>query len=188
MTRKTWIVIGCCITFAVMLCAVAYAEKGEKECSLSAAAQAAVKALFPNGVIEKCKIEEESVKVTEATLKDNGKEAEVTLADDGTVAEVTTAEDINALPDAVAKTLKAQGAEVKEVKKGVTYAQLKLVKLDTPITVYEAEIIKDGKKIEIEIAADGKIIEQQEKKCDKEKDDDDKKKDDDDEKGEHEKD
>jgi hypothetical protein len=157
-----------------MLCAVAYGEKGEKECSLSAVAQAAVKALFPNGVIEKCKIEEASVKVTEATLKDNGKEAEVKLADDGMVVEVDATVDMNSLPAEVAQTIKAQNAEVKEVDKNIEYAQLKYVKLDTSKIYYEVDIIKDGKKIEMEIALDGKILNQneaKEKKCDKEKDD-----------------
>jgi hypothetical protein len=182
MVRKNWILIGC-VVMAAILCTVTYAEKDEKECSLTAAIQAAVKAIFPNGVIEKCKIEEESVKVTEAALKDNGKEAEVKLADDGTVVEVDATVDMNSLPAAVAQTIKAQNAEVKEIDKNIEYAQLKFVKLDTPKTYYEVDINKDGKKIEMEIAPDGTILNQheaKEKKCDKEKDEGDK--------GEHEKD
>jgi hypothetical protein len=175
MVRKNWIVVVCCVAVAAMLCAVAYAEKGEKECSLSAALQSAVKAIFPNGVIEKCKIEEASVKVTEATLKDNGKEAEVKLADDGMVVEVDATVDMNSLPAAVTQTIKAQNAEVKEIDKNIEYAQLKYVKLDTPKTYYEVDINKDGKKIEMEIAADGTILKQEvkEKKCDKDKEDND---------------
>jgi hypothetical protein len=183
MTRKTWIVIGCCVAVAVMLCAAVYAEKDKKECSLSAAAQAAVKALFPNSKIEKCKMDEEEIKMCEVELKDGDKEgdkeSQVKLTDDGTVAKVETDETLDAVPAAVAQAFKAQGGEVNEVKKGLEYAQLKLVKLDTPITTYEAEITKDGKKIEIKVAADGKIIEQEVKKCDKEKDDDNGKDDDD---------
>jgi hypothetical protein len=172
MVRKNWMVIGLCVAVAVMLCAAAYGEKGEKECSLSAALQSAVKAIFPNGVIEKCKIEEASVKVTEATLKDNGKEAEVKLADDGMVVEVDATVDMNSLPAAVTQTIKAQNAEVKEIDKNIEYAQLKYVKLDTPKTYYEVDINKDGKKIEMEIAPDGKILKQEagKEECNKEKD------------------
>ncbi|MFZ0033464.1 MAG: hypothetical protein WAK60_00570 [Sedimentisphaerales bacterium] len=178
MVRKNWIVIGLCITAGVMLCAAAYAEKGEKECSLSAAVQAAVKALFPNAVIGKCKMEEE-MKMYEVKVKDGNKESEVKLAVDGTVAEVETVEDINALPAAVAKTLKAHDAKVSKAEKSVEQAQLKLVKLDVPITTYEAKINnKDGEKIEIKVAADGTIIKQEaeKKECNKgkDKDDDDK--------------
>jgi len=59
-------------------------------------------------------------------------------------------------------------SQIKEVGKEVEYAQLKVVKLDAPVTSYEAEIIKDGKEVELEIAADGTIIKQEtEKKKDK---------------------
>ena len=182
MIRKNWILVVCCAAVALMLCAAAFAEKGEKECSLSAAAKAAVKALFPTAKIEKCKMEEEEIKIYEVELKDGDKEgdkeSQVKLTDDGTVAEVETDETLDSMPAAVAQAFKAQGGELKEVKKGVEYAQLKLVKLDTPITTYEAEITKDGKKIEIKVTADGKIIEQEVKKEHKEKHDDDKKDDD----------
>ena len=73
-----------------------------------------------------------------------------------------------------------------KIKKGVEYAQLKLVKLDTPITTYEGKISKDGKTIEIKVAADGTIIKQETEKKGHDKDDDNGK--DDDDKGEHEKD
>ncbi|MGA2915701.1 MAG: hypothetical protein ABSE89_06715 [Sedimentisphaerales bacterium] len=184
MIKKNLVVIGLCAAVAAILCAAAYAEKDEKECSLSAAAQAAVKTLFPNAKIEKCKMDEEEMKMCEVELKagdkEGDKESQVKLTDDGTVAEVETDETMDAVPAAVAQTLKSQGGEVKEVKKGVTYAQLKLVKLDTPITVYEAEITKDGEKVEIKVAADGTIIKQEagKKECHKEKHDDDEKDDD----------
>jgi len=171
MVRKNWIVIGLCIAVAAMLCAVAYGEKGEKKCSLPAAVQAAVKALFPNAVIEKSEKEEEEVVMYEAKIKDGGKESDVVLAADGTVMEVESAEDINAVPAAVAQTIKAQDGKVNKVEKIVEHAQLKVVKLDTPITTYEAKITKDGKEIEIKIAADGTILKQEtEKKKDKDED------------------
>jgi hypothetical protein len=162
-----------------MLCAVAYAEKDEKECSLSTVVEAAVKALFPNGAISESKQEEEEIKVFKVEVKEGGKETDVKAAKDGTIMEVESEDSINTVPAAVAETIKAQNAEVKEVSKEVEYAKVQVVKLDTPITTYSADIVKDGKKIEIEIAADGKIIEQEVKKCDKEKDDDNGKDDDD---------
>jgi hypothetical protein len=121
-------------------------------------------------------MEEKEVKMYEVKVKDGDKESEVTLDVDGTVVEVTTTEDINALPAAVAKALKSQGAEVSEAEKSVEHAQLKLIKLDTPITTFEAKIDRDGEKIEIKVAVDGTILKQheaEEKKCNKDKDDDD---------------
>jgi hypothetical protein len=171
MIKKTWIVIGLCITVAAMLCAIAYAEKGEKECSLPAAVEAAVKALLPNAVIEKSNKEEKEVKTYEVKVKDGNKESEVKLTTDGTVMGVESVEVMDTLPAAVAQAIKAQNAKVKKVEKEIEYAQLKVVKLDTPVTSYEAEIIKDGKETEIKIAADGTILKQEvEEKKDKDQD------------------
>jgi uncharacterized membrane protein YkoI len=170
MVRKSWIVIGLCITVAAMLCAVAFAEKGEK-CSLPAAVQAAIKALLPNGVVGESSKEEEEMEMYEVKVKDAGKESDVKLAEDGTVVEVESIETIDTLPAEVAKTFKAQDAKIEKVEKAVEYAQLKVVKLDTPITTYEAKITKDGKEVEIKVAADGTILKQEtEKKKDKDKD------------------
>jgi hypothetical protein len=173
MVRKNWIVIGLCITAAVMLCTAAYSEKGEKKCSLPAAVEAAVKALFPKAAIDESKKDKESIKTYEVDVKDGNEESEITVAEDGTVLDVDSDETMDTVPAKVALAIKAQNAEVKEIVKEVEYAQLKVVKLDKPVTSYEAEIIKDGEKIELKIAADGTIIKQEAKKCHKEKDDDD---------------
>lgn len=71
-------------------------------------------------------------------------------------------------PEAVQKTIKAQanGGTIVEIEKET--------KKDGTV-VYEAEIKKDGKEIEVEVAADGTLIEVEE-----EDDDDDDKEDDDD--------
>jgi len=167
MVRKKWIVIVCCIAAAAVLCTVTYAEKSEK-CSLPAVVQAAVKAFFPTAIIEENGMEKESVKMYEVKVKDGNKESDVKLAEDGIVVEVESVEDINALPAAVAKTFKAQDAKLSKVEKAVEYAQLKVVKLDTPIVTYEAKITKGGKETEIKVAADGTILKQEtEKKKDK---------------------
>lgn len=186
MVKKNWIVTVCCVAVVAMLCAVTYAEKaekGEKKCSLPAVVESAVKALLPNAVIGKIEKEEEEIKMFEVTVKDAGKESDIKLAADGTVIEVETVQDINALPAAVAQTLKAQDAKLSKAEVAVEYAQFKLVKLDTPITIYEAKIMKDGKEVEIKVAADGTIIKQaakEEEKCAKGKDKGKKDKDDDD--------
>lgn len=161
MLRKTWFVIGCCIATAAILCAVTYAEKCEMKGPLPAAVQAAVKALFQTATIEKSGMEKESVKMYEVKVKDGNKESDVKLAEDGIVVEVETVEDINALPEAVAQTFKAQDAKLSKVEKAVEHAQLKVVKLDTPITTYEAKITKGGKETEIKVAADGTILKQE---------------------------
>jgi hypothetical protein len=157
MVRKSWIVIGCVSAVAAMLCAATYAEKGEMKGSLPAAVQSAVKALFPSGTIEKSKMEEMEIKIYEVELKD----ASMNVGEDGTVASVETVEDVNALPAAVARTIKAQDAKMVKAEKEVKHAELKLVKLDAPVTTYEVKVTKDGKEMEIVIAADGKLLKQE---------------------------
>jgi hypothetical protein len=103
----------------------------------------------------------------------------VTIAEDGTAIDAEYTEAMDTVPPAVAAAIKAQNAEVKEVVRVVEYAQIKVVKLATPVTSYEAEIVKDGRKMEVEFAADGKILKQEVMKDKKEKDNDE-------EKGEHE--
>ena len=168
MVRKSRITIGCLAAVAAMLCAAAYAEKGEMKGVLPAAVQAAVKAMFPSGTIETSKMKEMEMTTYEVELKG----ASVNVGEDGMVASVETVEDMNALPAAVAQTIKAQGAKAAKVEKKVKHAELKLVRLAAPVTTYEAKVAKDGKEMEIVVAADGKILKQEaEKKEEKEKKD-----------------
>jgi hypothetical protein len=172
MVRKNWILIVCCVAVAVMLCAVAYAEK-DKKVSLPAAVEAALKALIPGATVTKSELGKEGVNAYEMDAKDGSKDVEVTIAEDGTAIDAEYTESLDTVPPAVADAIKAQKAEIKEVVKIVKYAEVKVVKLDAPGTSYEAEIVKDGKKMEIEFAADGKILKQtvmKEKKDKEEKD------------------
>jgi hypothetical protein len=164
MTGKKWILIVCVAATAAIVCAVTYAEKDEAK-SLPAAVASAVKAAFPNVAIEKFQKEEQEIKVYEVELKD----ASMNIGEDGTVVTIETVEKESVLPAAVAATLKAQNAKVVKVEKEVKKAELKLVKLDTPVTTYEAKINKDGKETEIQIRPDGKILAQ--KAADKDEED-----------------
>ncbi len=155
----------------VIACVVTYAGKDkQKKSFLPPAVKAALNALYPKAEIEEVEVEKEGLKVYEVELEQNGREIEVMLAKDGTLVEVETEMALQGLPEAVAKaiTKAAKGATIKEVNKEVTYAVVKLVKLAQPQTSYEAELSKEGAECEIEVAADGTILEQSKwKKCDK---------------------
>jgi len=162
------------MVICVIACVVTYAGKCKlsKSC-LSLEAKAALDALYPNAEIEEAKVEKEGLKVYEVELEQNGREIEVMLAKDGTLLEVETEMTVQGLPEAVAKAIAeaAEGATINEVSKEVTYAVVKLIKLDQPQTSYEAELSKEGAKCEIEVAADGTILEQSKwKMCNKDKD------------------
>lgn len=161
------------ITMAVCAtaCVITYAGKCKQSTScLPLEAKTALDATYPNAEIEEAKVEKEGLKVYEVELEQDGREVEVMLAPDGTLMEVETETTAQDLPELVAKAIEnaAGSATVNEVSKEVKYAVVKLVELAQPQTSYEAELCKEGTKCEIEVAADGTILEQSEwKKCDK---------------------
>lgn len=175
MKWRHWKSVGLVVLVGVVVCAVTYAGKCEKKkVCLPDAVKAAISALYPEAVIEEAKVEKEGLKVYEIELKLNGQEFEVTVAPDGTIIEIESEVTIDGLPDAVKAAIikAAEGAEIEEVKEEVTYWVVTLRKLEIPETTYEAELIKDGKEIEIELAADGTILELEVKDDDDEEDDD----------------
>ncbi len=171
MKRKNLKLLYITIVVCAIACVVTYAGKDEQNKScLPPEAKAALDALYPNAEIEEAKVEKEGLKVYEVELEQNGQEVEVMLAPDGMLLEVETEMITQQLPKLVAKAIEkaAEGAIVNEVSKETTYAVVELVKLAQPQTSYEAELSKEGAKCEIEVAADGTILEQSKwKKCDK---------------------
>jgi len=132
------------LVVGVITCVVTYAAKGEQ--NLPLAVKSAVNADYPNPEIEEAKVEKEGLKIYEVKLEQNDQEIEVMLAPDGTLLEVETEMTVQAIPEAVAKAIEkaAEGATVKEVNREVTYAVVKLIKLNQPQTSYEAELSKQG--------------------------------------------
>lgn len=161
MSKKSWNVLVCFIIVAAVICTISYAEKCEKKCSLPEAVAAALKALMPDAIIESSDKEEETVYMYEAKLKEGQKEYDIKLAEDGTLVEVESIETLDSVPAAVAETIKSQNAEIKKIEKAIEHAQIKVVKLENPVTIYEAKIVKDGKEVEIKMNADGKIMKQE---------------------------
>jgi uncharacterized membrane protein YkoI len=141
--------------------AAGYAGKSPKT-TLPAAVKEAITKLYTQAVVEEVEVEEEGVKVYEIELKHNGRELELTIAADGTILEVESEVVMENLPNAVQAAIikAAAGAKIEEVKEEVTYWVVRLQKLQKPETTYEAELLRDGKEIEIEIAANGSILEQ----------------------------
>ena len=136
----------------------------EKHPILSSAAVESIKAAFPNATIGEVEAEkEDGLDLLEVELTLDGKEIEVTVSPDGVIVEVETEVAMKDLPKAVADAIAkaAAGAKVEEIEREETRAVVrdgKLVKLDQPKITYEAEFLKDGKEVEVEVAADGTIL------------------------------
>jgi hypothetical protein len=83
--------------------------------------------------------------------------------------DIATIVEMKDIPKAAAEVIQkaAEGARIKELEKSEIRAEIKkegekgkLIKLDNPRYVYEAELLKGDRTGEIEVTADGKVIEE----------------------------
>jgi hypothetical protein len=165
-------------------------RKEKAKVELPEAAAKAIKAAFPDATIDEVEIDnEDGMKLFEVELKQGKAEIEVSVAPDGTIVEIETEVALKDVPAAAAAVISkaAEGAQIKEIAKEETRAEVKkdangvttLVKLEKPKIAFEAELVKGDHKGEIEVAADGTVVEPLKWKA-KGQDDDDNDDDDDD--------
>ena len=174
MKHTNWILLGFVVALALALTvSTGWAkqegkEKGEKaEVELPAAVVKAIKANFPNAQIDIVEVAKEAG-ITLYDIEFKAGKGEIEVAQDGTVIDVATIITMKDLPKAAAEAIRkaAEGAIIKQIEKSEVRAEIKkegekgkIVKLDSPRYVYEAELVKGNQKGEIEVAADGKVIE-----------------------------
>jgi uncharacterized membrane protein YkoI len=140
------------------------------------AVAAAVKKRFPQAeVVGASKEVEDGKTVYEVTIKNKGQNIDVTLTPEGAITEIEKQIEAKDLPKAVAQALEAKYPKatykiveevfkVKDGKENLAYYEVLLV-------------TADKKSFEVQIAADGKIVNVEDKSKEKEEKKDDKKKD-----------
>jgi len=182
MKHSKWVLLGCVVVLAIALTMSTSCTKQEEEqegetqsteqeekaeVELPAAVVKAIEENVPNAEIEKLDVEEKGgIALYDIEFKaDRG---EIEVAEDGTVIDVVTIIAMEDVPEAVAEVLKkaAEDATIIRIEKSEVWSEIKtegeqgtIVKLDSPKYVYEAELMKDDQTGEIEVAADGTIIE-----------------------------
>jgi hypothetical protein len=139
--------------------------KGKVE--LPAAVAEAVRKNFPDAEIEKVETaKEEGFLSYDIEFARNRGEIEV--LEDGTVLDVVVVVSMKDLPTAAASAIQkwAGSAKIERLEKSEIRAEIqkhdataKIVKLERPKFVYEAELSRGGDTGEIEVAADGSIVE-----------------------------
>lgn len=158
MVRGKWIILSLAVLAALALVGTyGWAKDGAKaKVELPDAVAAAVANAFPGAKIEEVKVEEENgAKVFEIELElkqgEQEVEIEIEVTASGTIIEVETEIQMTDVPKVAADAIMAaaEGGKVEEVKK--------VVKLDK--VTYEAEIEKGDMEGEIEVAADGTVVE-----------------------------
>lgn len=132
------------------------ANAGGKELSKGQVPKAVIDAFekaYPNAKPPEFETETfEGRTVYEIEYKENGKEYEALYSADGIMVQKEEEIDGKSLPEPVAQAVKKAHpkAEIKEVEK--------LMKPDGTITGYEVEIKSEGKKTELELDVNGKIL------------------------------
>ena len=141
-------------------------RKGAKV-ELPAAVAKAVKENRPGAEIDTLELEKEAgIPLYDIEFK-AGK-GEIEVAEDGTIMDIATVIEMRDLPKAAAEAIRkaAEGATVRQLEKSEVRAEIEkegekgtVVKLTSPKYVYEAELVKGNQTGEIQVTADGKIME-----------------------------
>lgn len=181
--RSRWLKVVAIAAVLGMLGGCALTGGGKKakrkKVALPAAAADALKKAFPDALAGKAKLEDENgLKVYEVKLKPKAPKIKVEVTADGTIIEVESKIAAKDLPAAVVKAIEkaVPGATIKKAEREEVRAVVKdgkFVKLGKPKVVYEVRVVKDGKKTEIEIAADGTVIDIEQEDDDNDDHDDD---------------
>jgi hypothetical protein len=174
MKHANWILLGFVVALALALTVSTVSAKQESKeqakkakVELPAAVAKAVKDNFPNAEIDIAEVEEEAG-ITLYDIEFKAAKGEIEVAQDGTVMDVATIVEMKDVPKAAAEAIQkaAEGATIKQLEKSEVRAEIKkegekgkIVKLDSPRYVYEAELVKGNQRGEIQVAADGKVIE-----------------------------
>lgn len=145
----------------------AQAQTKKAKAELPAAVAQAIKDNVPDAEIEIMTVEQEAgINLYDIEFKAGRGEIEV--AEDGTVMDIATIIEMKDIPPPAAEAIQkaAAGATIKQLERSEVRAEIKkegekgrIVKLDKPTYVYEAELEKGGETGEIQVAPDGKIVE-----------------------------
>jgi uncharacterized membrane protein YkoI len=182
MNHSKWILLVCVVVLAIGLMistgcaeqeevqegeAKSSAQEEKAKVELPAAVVKTIEDNVPNAEIAKVEVEEKGgIKLYDIEFKTD--QGEIEVAEDGTVIDVVTIITMEEVPETAAEVLKKaiEDATIIRIEKSEVWSELKIegdvgtiIKLDNPKYVYEAELRKDDQTGEIEVAADGTIIE-----------------------------
>lgn len=174
MKHTKWILLGFSVALALALTvSTGWAKQEDKEqeekakVELPDAVVKAIEANFPEAQIDFVEVGEEAG-ITLYDIEFKAGKGEIEVTEDGTVIDVVTIIAMKDVPKAAADVIQkaAEGATIKQIEKSEVRAEIKkegekgkIVKLDSPRYVYEAELVKGDQRGEIEVSADGKIVE-----------------------------
>ena len=147
-----------CITTILVTFLIAFGQANASETELTK--QQVPKAILdafekahPNA--QEVEFEKEMVEgkaVYEVEYKENGREYEILYDSDGVILQMEETLDVKALPEPIVQAIS------KAYPKATIEDAEKVMKPDGTVIAYEVEIKTEGKKLELELDADGKIL------------------------------
>ncbi len=174
MLHTRWMLVVAAV-LAVLIVAgqAAYAkEEAKAKVELPDAVAKALGAICQNAKVTVTDVEQETnegITVYDIEFKAGATAMEAEITADGTILETSAVVDLNVVPEAVVKAFKAaaEGATIKQVERSEARAEIKkgeggkgaIVALAAPRIVFEAELVKGDQEGEIEVAADGTVVE-----------------------------
>jgi hypothetical protein len=147
----------------------AAAETASTPAELPAAVAEVVQKYFPGAEVENLETEKvDSVTLYDIEFKANQGEMEV--AEDGTIIDISKVISWEEVPQAAAEAIKkaaeSSGAAVARLEKAEVRAEIRaqegrniIFKLEAPVWLYEAELVRGEERGEIQVDAEGKIME-----------------------------
>jgi hypothetical protein len=157
------IVLGLAISTGWAMQEGAAKETKVKAAQLPAAVAEAIRSNCPNCVIDKATREvENGVTIYDIEFKPG--QGEIDVAEDGSVIDRETVVETKDIPPAALEAIRkgAAGCNIKQVARSEIRAELKegkVIKLDTPKYLYEADLVKGRKVAEIQVSPEGQVIE-----------------------------
>jgi uncharacterized membrane protein YkoI len=151
--KNQYLIAAALVTLPMVL---GQANAGGKELSKGQVPKAVIDAFekaYPNAKSPEFETETfEGRAVYEVEYKENGKEYEALYSADGILVQTEEEIDVKSLPEPVVQAINKAypEANIKEAEK--------LMKPDGTLTGYEVEIKTEGKKIELELDVNGKIL------------------------------
>jgi hypothetical protein len=148
--------------------------KDKPDAAAAAKITEAIKAVYPDAVIgEMGKETEDGLSFYEVAVTVKGAKIDADVTSDGTIIETEESADIKTFPDPAAKALTktTKGMKIKGAEIAKTYAKgvkddttgdaqvIHVTKLAEPTVAYEVDVVKDGKRGEFSVSAEGAILE-----------------------------
>ena len=141
------------ITFLIAFGQASASEKEVNKHQVPKAVLEAFEKAYPNA--KEVEFEKEMIEgkaVYEVEYTENGREYEILYDSDGMILQMEETLDVKALPESIVQAIS------KAYPKATIEDAEKVMKPDGTVTIYEVEIKTEGKKLELELDINGKIL------------------------------